>query len=101
MNGFRICDYWFHARIIYVLTLSSTDTLVCAPVNMTAAENEAPEKWEKRIGKQELDNAPLGRTLTHAIHNDEQCERLANELLRFDEREDLSPEETYQFPMGS
>jgi len=43
----------------------------------------------------------LGRTLPLVIHNDEQCERLTNELLRFDEREDLSLEETCQFPMGS
>jgi hypothetical protein len=35
----------------------------------------------------------LGRTLPHVIHNDEECERLTNELLRLDEREDLSPEE--------
>src|SRR5882724_12688090 len=36
----------------------------------------------------------LGRTLPHVIHTDEECERLTNELLRLDEREDLSPEET-------
>jgi HTH-type transcriptional regulator/antitoxin HigA len=35
----------------------------------------------------------LGRTLPHVIHNDEERERLTNELLRLDEREDLSPEE--------
>ena len=29
----------------------------------------------------------LGRTLRHVIHNDEQCERLTNELLRLEERE--------------
>jgi HTH-type transcriptional regulator/antitoxin HigA len=36
----------------------------------------------------------LGRTLPHVIHTDEESERLTNELLRLDEREDLSPEET-------
>ena len=36
----------------------------------------------------------LGRTLPHVIHTDEECERLTNELMRLDEREDLSPEET-------
>lgn len=35
----------------------------------------------------------LGRTLPHVIHTDEECERLTNELLRLDGREDLSPEE--------
>lgn len=36
----------------------------------------------------------LGRTLPRVLHTDEECERLTNELMRFDEREDLSPEET-------
>jgi HTH-type transcriptional regulator / antitoxin HigA len=36
----------------------------------------------------------LGRTLPHVIHTREECERLTNELMRLDEREDLSPEET-------
>lgn len=36
----------------------------------------------------------LGRTLPHVIHTDEECERLTNELMRLDERGDLSPEET-------
>ena len=36
----------------------------------------------------------LGRTLPHVIRTDEECERLTNELIRLDEREDLSPEET-------
>src|ERR1700719_876270 len=36
----------------------------------------------------------LGRALPHVIHTDEECERLTNELLRLDEREDLSPEES-------
>jgi HTH-type transcriptional regulator / antitoxin HigA len=36
----------------------------------------------------------LGRTLPHVIHTDEERERLTNELLRLDEREDLSPEES-------
>ena len=36
----------------------------------------------------------LGRTLPHVIHTDEECERLTNELMRLDQREDLSPEET-------
>src|SRR5216684_935219 len=36
----------------------------------------------------------LGRTLPHALHTDEECERLTNELMRLDEREELSPEET-------
>jgi HTH-type transcriptional regulator / antitoxin HigA len=35
----------------------------------------------------------LGRTLPHVIHTDEECERLTNELMRFDEREGLSAEE--------
>jgi len=35
----------------------------------------------------------LGRTLPHVIHTDEECERLTNELLRLDERDDPSPEE--------
>jgi len=35
----------------------------------------------------------LGRALPHVIHSDEECERLTNELLRLDEREDPSPEE--------
>jgi HTH-type transcriptional regulator / antitoxin HigA len=36
----------------------------------------------------------LGRALPHVIHTEEECERLTNELLRLDEREDLSPEES-------
>src|SRR6266446_2038246 len=36
----------------------------------------------------------LGRTLPHVIHTDEEYERLTNELMRLDEREDLSPEES-------
>ena len=36
----------------------------------------------------------LGRTLPRVLHTDEECERLTNELLRLDERENLSPEET-------
>src|SRR5712691_11399419 len=35
----------------------------------------------------------LRRTLPHVIHTDEECERLTSELMRLDEREDLSPEE--------
>jgi len=35
----------------------------------------------------------LRRTLPHVIRNDEECERLSNELLRLDERDELSPEE--------
>jgi HTH-type transcriptional regulator/antitoxin HigA len=35
----------------------------------------------------------LGRTLPHVIHTDEECERFTNELMRLDEREDLSTEE--------
>jgi len=35
----------------------------------------------------------LGRTLPHVIHTDEESERLTNELLRLDERENPSPEE--------
>ncbi len=35
----------------------------------------------------------LGRALPHVIHTEEECERLTNELLRLDEREDVSPEE--------
>ena len=35
----------------------------------------------------------LGRTLPHVIHTDEESERLTNELLRLDEREDPSAEE--------
>ena len=35
----------------------------------------------------------LGRTLPHVIHTDEECERLTTELLRLDEREDVTPEE--------
>ena len=35
----------------------------------------------------------LGRTLPHVIHTDEECERLTNELLRLDARENPSPEE--------
>jgi len=36
----------------------------------------------------------LGRTLPHVLHTEEECERLTKELMRLDEREDLSPEET-------
>jgi HTH-type transcriptional regulator/antitoxin HigA len=36
----------------------------------------------------------LGRTLPRVIHTDEESERLTIELMRLDEREDLSPEET-------
>jgi HTH-type transcriptional regulator/antitoxin HigA len=90
---FRICDYWFHARIIYVLTWSSTDTLVCAPVKVTAAGNEAPGIKRRELGSKNALTPLLGCTLPHVIHNDEECERLTNELLRLDEREDLSPEE--------
>jgi len=35
----------------------------------------------------------LGRTLPHVIHTEEECERLTNELMRLDEREELSAEE--------
>src|SRR5260370_878130 len=35
----------------------------------------------------------LGRTLPHVIHTDEECESFTNELMRLDEREDLSTEE--------
>src|ERR1700719_741816 len=35
----------------------------------------------------------LGNTLPHVIHTDEESERLTNELLRLDERENPSPEE--------
>jgi HTH-type transcriptional regulator/antitoxin HigA len=35
----------------------------------------------------------LRRTLPHVIHTDEECERLTNELLRLDERDDLTAEE--------
>src|SRR5580692_1117267 len=35
----------------------------------------------------------LGRTLPHVIRTDEESERLTNELLRLDERENPSPEE--------
>jgi HTH-type transcriptional regulator/antitoxin HigA len=35
----------------------------------------------------------LGRTLPHVIHTDGESERLTNELLRLDERENPSPEE--------
>ena len=35
----------------------------------------------------------LGRTLPHVIHTEEECERLTNELMRLDEREDPSAEE--------
>jgi HTH-type transcriptional regulator/antitoxin HigA len=35
----------------------------------------------------------LGRT-PHVLHTEEECERLTKELMRLDEREDLSPEET-------
>jgi HTH-type transcriptional regulator/antitoxin HigA len=35
----------------------------------------------------------LGRTLPHAIRTHEECERLTNELIRFDECKDSSPEE--------
>lgn len=35
----------------------------------------------------------LGRTLPHVIRTEEDCKRLTNELLRLDEREDLSREE--------
>ena len=36
----------------------------------------------------------LGRTRPHVIHTEEECERFTNELIRLDERENLSPEET-------
>jgi HTH-type transcriptional regulator / antitoxin HigA len=35
----------------------------------------------------------LGRALPHVIRTEEDCERLTNELMRLDEREDLSREE--------
>ncbi len=35
----------------------------------------------------------LGRTLPHVIRTEEEYERLTNELVRLDERENLSPEE--------
>ena len=35
----------------------------------------------------------LARTLPHVIHTDEECERLTKELMRLDERENLSAEE--------
>jgi HTH-type transcriptional regulator / antitoxin HigA len=35
----------------------------------------------------------LGRTFPHVIQTDEECERFTNELMRLDEREDLSAEE--------
>jgi HTH-type transcriptional regulator / antitoxin HigA len=35
----------------------------------------------------------LRRTLPHVIRTDEEHDRLANELVRLDEREDLTPEE--------
>jgi HTH-type transcriptional regulator/antitoxin HigA len=45
----------------------------------------------------ELDEKTYGqllrRTLPHVIHTDEECERLTNELLRLDERDDLTAEE--------
>jgi HTH-type transcriptional regulator/antitoxin HigA len=45
----------------------------------------------------ELDEKTYGqllrRTLPHVIHTDEECERLTNELLRLDERDDLTPEQ--------
>jgi hypothetical protein len=42
----------------------------------------------------------LGRTLPHVIHTDEECERLTNELMRLDQRENASPEET-SFPSSA
>jgi HTH-type transcriptional regulator / antitoxin HigA len=45
----------------------------------------------------ELDEKAYGqllrRTLPHVIHSDEECERLTNELVRLDERDDLTPEQ--------
>ncbi|MBZ5702912.1 MAG: transcriptional regulator [Acidobacteriia bacterium] len=45
----------------------------------------------------ELDEKTYGlllrRTLPRVLHTDEECERLTAELLRLDEREDLTPEE--------
>ena len=45
----------------------------------------------------ELDEKDYGRllrkTLPHVIRTDEECERLTRELMRLDEREDLSREE--------
>jgi hypothetical protein len=35
----------------------------------------------------------LGRALPHVIHTEEECERLTNELMRFDEVTDTSCEE--------
>src|SRR6202171_6096987 len=35
----------------------------------------------------------LRRTQPHVIHTDEECERLTKELVRLDERDDLTPEE--------
>jgi HTH-type transcriptional regulator/antitoxin HigA len=35
----------------------------------------------------------LRRTLPHVIHTDEECERLTNELMRLDGRDELTPEE--------
>src|SRR6202795_4003753 len=36
----------------------------------------------------------LGRTLPHVLHTEEECERRTKELMRLNERESLSPEET-------
>ncbi len=45
----------------------------------------------------ELDQKSYGqrlrRTLPHVIHTNEEYERLSNELMRLDEREDLTPEQ--------
>lgn len=45
----------------------------------------------------ELDEKTYGqllrRTLPHVLHTDEECDRLTTELMRLDEREDLTPEE--------
>ena len=45
----------------------------------------------------ELDEKTYGqllrRTLPRVLHTDEECDRLTTELMRLDEREDLTPEE--------
>jgi HTH-type transcriptional regulator / antitoxin HigA len=53
----------------------------------------ANEHDNDRPRRENLRETP-GRTLPHVIHRDEERERLTNELMRLDEREDLSPEET-------
>ena len=82
--------YRLIARVNYF-----TQSLCVAPANALGIRRRGLETMstttidldEKTYGQL------LGRTLPHVIHTDEESERLTNELLRLDERENPSPEE--------